>query len=357
MTDFASASSARHEALQKRWEARREAAVVDDESTDEFWASWGVEREAMKSTLASGISTTEALEAEEGRLKALSAKVAKASSWLPPFDSKRAIREAKELDEALAEVRKKVAPRRKFGFKARQAASRTTSATEGSTAAIKAAAKTTSPTEVETQKTLAVKEAVSTHRGFFGQRGEVLVWDEPEDPSSELHLADLEDCVVFAPGTLGALRLKNVRNCDVFAGAVTGSAFIVNVKNSKLRLGARQLRIHDTYDTDFYVAVNSGPIIEDCDGCRFASYAAKWHQLDTDEDKATPRQVPTMPTGQAWRDVQDFKWLKAQHSPHWSLLPDAEYQTTHRNQTARDKAAYLGLDLLQAETADETTGE
>ena len=29
-------------------------------------------------------------------------------------------------------------------------------------------------------------------------------------------------------------------------------------------------------------------------------------------------------TKSAWSDVKDFKWLRAQQSPHWALLPEAE---------------------------------
>lgn len=29
-------------------------------------------------------------------------------------------------------------------------------------------------------------------------------------------------------------------------------------------------------------------------------------------------------TRNAWGEVKDFKWLRAQQSPHWSVLPEGE---------------------------------
>lgn len=29
-------------------------------------------------------------------------------------------------------------------------------------------------------------------------------------------------------------------------------------------------------------------------------------------------------TRNAWNEVKDFKWLRAQQSPHWSVLPEEE---------------------------------
>ncbi|KAJ1456898.1 tubulin binding cofactor C-domain-containing protein [Pelagophyceae sp. CCMP2097] len=328
MADFASASSVRHEALQKKWTERRQAAVIEDESPGDFWASWGDERDAIKEG-GQGIKSPDALEAYEARVKALGARAAKASGWLPAFDSKRAIREAKELGDLLAAVRKKIAPRKKFGFRARENVAAEPPPEEDAAAMAKAAAEKAKAAPARDEQ-----EAMQTHQGFFGEKGKVLVWNA-DSPDSELHLADLEDCVVFAPGVLGALRLKNVRNCEVYAGRVTGPAFVVDVVGCRLRLAARQLRIHDTYDTDFYVAVSSGPIVEDCCGLRFAAYSTAW----------TPS-LDVVSTA-AWRDVKDFKWLKAAQSPHWALLPREDYALEPR-ENAKQTAADVGCALLPA---------
>lgn len=37
-------------------------------------------------------------------------------------------------------------------------------------------------------------------------------------------------------------------------------------------------------------------------------------------------QMADRPAVDQWDQVDDFKWLKAEHSPNWSVLPEAERQ-------------------------------
>ena len=66
----------------------------------------------------------------------------------------------------------------------------------------------------------------------------------------------------------GAVRLQHLTNCTVYIGSVLGPLYVEDVKGCKVFARSRQLRIHDTYATDFYVWTSSGPIIEDCNGLR-----------------------------------------------------------------------------------------
>lgn len=63
---------------------------------------------------------------------------------------------------------------------------------------------------------------------------------------------------------------------------------------------------------DVYLHCSSRPIIEDCDRIRFAKlpdvYTTKELRLSTNQ----------------WNQIDDFKWLKAEPSPHFCLLDDAE---------------------------------
>lgn len=132
-----------------------------------------------------------------------------------------------------------------------------------------------------------------------------------------------------------------------------------------------QLRIHTTEACDLYVHTVSGPIIEDCDALRFAPYALRYAGLDGDmavggsfcgcgrvvihaaqpgdqimadhthtytpaahdihpnNNNQPPQYQKTQAaqltgTRNAWGEVKDFKWLRAQQSPHWSVLPEGE---------------------------------
>ena len=114
-------------------------------------------------------------------------------------------------------------------------------------------------------------------------------------------LTELENCTVKIGGQPLACCFTNLTKCVVVAPNIDGSIHITNCKNCRFLLGCKQLRIHETYDTDFYVNITSGPIIEDCDRVRFA---------------------PASENAGPWNQVKDFKWLRAEKSPHWDVVPE-----------------------------------
>lgn len=131
-------------------------------------------------------------------------------------------------------------------------------------------------------------------------------------------LTDLRDCIVdmSVPTAEGSpfpgLALKNISNSLIIAGRVTGPVHITNVSDSILVMTAHQVRIHDCSNVDLYLHCSSHPIIEDCKGMRFAPLPE--HYM-TEVEKTTENQ---------WNQVDDFKWLKAGHSPNWNILSDSQ---------------------------------
>ncbi|KAK3400529.1 tubulin binding cofactor C-domain-containing protein [Sordaria brevicollis] len=131
-------------------------------------------------------------------------------------------------------------------------------------------------------------------------------------------LTNMKGCIVdmsipTATGGGGApfasLALKNIEKSLIVAGHVDGPCHITGLRDSKVLVVARQVRIHECSNVDFYLWCGSRPIIEDCKGLRFAP-APKFHSADKDEKL------------NMWDQVDDFKWLKAEHSPNWSVLPE-----------------------------------
>ena len=131
-------------------------------------------------------------------------------------------------------------------------------------------------------------------------------------------LTDLRDCIVdmSVPTAEGSpfpgLALKNISNSVIVAGRVTGPVHITNVTDSILVMTAHQVRIHDCTNVDIYLHCSSHPIIEDCKGMRFAPLPQYYM---TEAEQATENQ---------WNQVDDFKWLKAGHSPNWTILSDSQ---------------------------------
>jgi hypothetical protein len=150
-------------------------------------------------------------------------------------------------------------------------------------------------------------------------------------------LTNLERCIVdmTVPTSSGApfagLAIKNVRKSLLICGVVAGAVHITGLKNCVVVVAARQVRVHECENVDLYLHCASHPIIEDCKGMRFApvpkayvsaaqpaSFPAtrpKWLTLlQTENSEETSKNQ--------WDQVDDFKWLKTEPSPNWSVLPE-----------------------------------
>ncbi|KAL2072256.1 hypothetical protein VTL71DRAFT_11599 [Oculimacula yallundae] len=143
-------------------------------------------------------------------------------------------------------------------------------------------------------------------------------------PSSASHatasgsLTNLTRCIVdmSVPTANGApfagLALQNIKNSLIIAGHVAGAAHITGVEDSIIVVASRQVRMHDCKNVDIYLHCASRPIIEDCSNVRFSPIPKSY---------MTNQETPVQ---NQWDQVDDFKWLKAEHSPNWSILPDDE---------------------------------
>ncbi|KAK0721507.1 tubulin binding cofactor C-domain-containing protein [Apiosordaria backusii] len=139
--------------------------------------------------------------------------------------------------------------------------------------------------------------------------------------SSAGQLTGLTNCVVnLASPTIEASRaspfasltLKDITNSVMIAGHVDGPVHITGLKRCKVAVVARQVRIHDCEEVDFYLWVTSEPIVEGCKQVRFAPLP---EGLGAGEEKGENK----------WGEVKDFLWLKqGEQSPNWSVLPEGE---------------------------------
>ncbi|KAL4779811.1 tubulin binding cofactor C-domain-containing protein [Aspergillus varians] len=107
-----------------------------------------------------------------------------------------------------------------------------------------------------------------------------------------------------------SLTVKNVTDSLLLCGHIDGPAHLTGVLNSIIVVNCRQFRMHDCENVDVYLSSSSNPIIEDCFGIRFGRIPRAYQALDHDRLDAEDR----------WNLVEDFKWIKAEPSPNWSLL-------------------------------------
>lgn len=130
-------------------------------------------------------------------------------------------------------------------------------------------------------------------------------------------ISNLQHCLIdFSSATKGspfsALYLKNIKDSLIVCGQVAGAIHITNVENSVLVVSCRQFRMHGSKNVDVYLHSSGRPIIEDCHNVRFAPL---------------PETFVTAEISQAanqWDQIDDFKWLKVEPSPNFSVLAESQ---------------------------------
>lgn len=153
--------------------------------------------------------------------------------------------------------------------------------------------------------------AISGHEGLH-----IILPMSASRATASGNLTELRSCIVDMSAPTGSsaaflsLTLKNLDRSLIVAGHVRGPVHITGLHNCIIVVAARQVRIHECRNVDVYLFCGSRPIIEDCTGMRFAPLPQAYRNEET--EKQTNH----------WEEVDDFKWLKADHSPNWSILPE-----------------------------------
>jgi hypothetical protein len=80
-------------------------------------------------------------------------------------------------------------------------------------------------------------------------------------------------------GPFATLTLKNIKDSLIVCGQISGPTHITGVENSVLVTACRQFRMHGSKDVDVYLHCSSRPIIEDCQGIRFAPLPSTYVRL------------------------------------------------------------------------------
>ena len=329
---------------------------------------------------SSSTSVDEFLASLGSKVQALDKQIADAALFLPPYDVRRAQEEATALRGKLEEVRAALAPRKKFSFSARRRPTGASAAGAGTVAAAAAEAaagdagevdasgdgakgesagsSTTQkpsissvppPSQTSTTTTTSTNDEsleLQAMEGFSSLSDatlnlNTLLFANCSSSSScsssgsspttthpkDLLLRDLTRCTIHLLVPLDFLRLENLTDCKLLCGPVAGPVYLEKCQGCTLYLASRQLRIHHTYDTTLYVHTVSGPIIEDCDRLRFAPWALTypgWEEQFVEAGLGGKGKGGREGGRNAWKEVKDFKWLRAQQSPHWSVVPEGE---------------------------------
>lgn len=159
------------------------------------------------------------------------------------------------------------------------------------------------------------EESLKINNGFIieNKSDEEILIDSENDVGNYL-LSNLQNCKIIILNLLNALTISNVKNSVIYTAPINGSVFVDSCQKIILHTASRQVRIHSTNQSDFYLFTLSNPVIEDSNSLRFSSYdnwnenISKWMNLCNFDFKNSK-----------WDQIQDFNWPKA-NSPNWNFL-------------------------------------
>jgi tubulin-specific chaperone C len=226
-------------------------------------------------------------------------------TFLPAYNMKKCSDEIKDITKRYEQLHEKLQPKKKFAFGKQPATS----------AVANAKAKAEDKFEPVNQLKVYKEDCGFKNRADVNN----LVLTEHECYMKDVALDTLTNCTVFMCGTPSTVRATSLTKCKVYVCAQT-SIFIENCKDSIFICASQQLRIHDTFDTSFYIYVTSSAIIENSKQLRFAPLS-----LNSALFKKAFRMANFDEFRNNWKIVNDFDWLSSyESSPNWCEIPEEE---------------------------------
>ena len=174
--------------------------------------------------------------------------------------------------------------------------------------------------------------------------GAHIVLSLSESSTSSLGtLSSLNRCIVDVSKATSTgqafpgLTLKNIKKSLVICGHVSGAIHLTDVANSVIVVASRQCRMHESRNCDIYLLATSRPIIEDCSGIRVAPIP-EFYMNEADSQVVNQ-----------WQNVDDFKWLRNEQSPNWSILDEKSRVDEDAWKNVMSGGSQLGTeDILKA---------
>ena len=322
-----------------------------------FLARFEKDRDAVETRLDAETSKAKSASADSkgvlddlrALVAAMEARTAEASYFLPPYDARACASATERLRFSLDAAAAALAPRAKFSFKKKKAkktgkATPTATGDAGDAAGVslvtrrdvnentneneenkKEKAEETEPDAIALDALsarVAAMAAAADASGFKDAVDETFVFrGDTENPADapDLILERLSGCVVFVLGAVRALRCHDLRDTKVYGGPVAGSAHLQNLEGCHVEIAARQVRVHDARRVAFYVRTKSRPIIEHSSEVTFAPFAFEYEGA-----RARFAAAGLAEETDAWRDVDDFGWIKNRQSPNWRVAPESD---------------------------------
>ncbi|KAL6721168.1 hypothetical protein ACLMJK_000270 [Lecanora helva] len=250
----------------------------------------------------------------------------------------QAVQALKVMTEKLQAARSASAPKRKFTFAKYTAEKQSTVGTSAATnsncspplAVVRSTAASEAQDDYRESNFAKIKETGAHLSGSSASLNLTSLSSKVEIVTehalrSAVTIARIDRCVVDLSQSVSQARpfstiaVKDVSRSLLLCGQVSGAAHITNVEDSTIIIWSRQARMHEWLPESIY---------PQSEGSTGALASNLWDQVD------------------------DFNWLKAQHSPNWSLLqPGDVYAIDDEGweKVAAGEKSHLQLnDLLRA---------
>jgi hypothetical protein len=246
-----------------------------------------------------------------------------ASLYLSPYDIRQTQLIVSKLLDHIENTRTAFAPRKKFSFRSK---------TKKSSNEMEEAPKASNEKKLSKEQSENIQKKLTNSESnnqnlinldelvYANKQNEFILIDEKtffKDPTKrrDLNFSQLTNCTIVICVETSAIRGDQLKSCRIYSGPIWGSLWLETCDSCEFYVACRQLRVHLSVNTTFYLRIPSHPIIEDCTKMKFGSYQITYPGLDTQLER-----VGLLKDSGMWAKVNDFKWHKAQQSPNWSLV-------------------------------------
>ncbi|GAW80580.1 hypothetical protein PGO_081460 [Plasmodium gonderi] len=162
---------------------------------------------------------------------------------------------------------------------------------------------------------------LNQHKLFFQNlQNERIIRGHDETECSSLILDNLVNCEVIILDVLSSVLIRRIKNCTIWVAVVESSILIYNCLGCNILSNSKQIRIHDTSETNFYINTMSSPIIENSNQLTFFQYNLNYDGLSELLKKNNINK-----NSNNWMEILDFNWQDTQEqSPNFSISKETQ---------------------------------
>ncbi|CRG99710.1 tubulin binding cofactor c, putative [Plasmodium relictum] len=137
---------------------------------------------------------------------------------------------------------------------------------------------------------------------------------------SSLLLDNLINCEIIVLDILSSVLIQKIKKCTIWVAAVESSVLIYDCVDCTILTNAKQIRIHDTSETNFYINTMSCPIIENSKKLSFLQYNFNYDGLTE-----LLKKININKNSNKWREILDFNWQNTnEKSPNFRIIDETQ---------------------------------